>query len=153
MKNEESSNRSVIPKKASASGSPRAKKSDLEFTTNGGSCYEFEAILEYLSGPCPAHQVKQSSKHQAKPKQTNITSSPQKIKNRVWYSSLTKAPKGLFESDVTGVLEKHFIARVQYIPADEAGFKDVLIASDKPLPKQLKIGQQLLKITSVDDVN
>ena len=98
----------------------------------------------------PARQVKQSPRHQAKPKQTNTTSSPQKINNHVWYSGLTIAPKGLFESDVTGALEKHFIARVQYIPADEAGFEDVLIASDKPLPKQLKIGQQLLKITSVD---
>ena len=95
----------------------------------------------------PAHQVK----HQVKPKQTNVASSPQKIKrlkNRKWYSGLTKAPTGLFEWDVTGVLEKHFIARA----ADEDGFEDVLIASDKHLPKQIKIGQ-ILKITSVDDVN
>ena len=68
MEIEESSNRSVVPKKASASGSPRAKKSDSEFTTDGGSCDKFEGILEYLSEPCPARQVKQSSKHQAKPK-------------------------------------------------------------------------------------
>ena len=37
------------------------------------------------------------------------------------------------------------------IPTDKDGFEDVLIASDKPLPKQLKIGQQLLKITSGDE--
>ena len=66
---------------------------------------------------------------------------------------MTKAPAGTFESVEIEELEKHYFARVQSFPADEEGYKDVLISSDKILPKRLKIGGQILKIISADDAN
>ena len=65
---------------------------------------------------------------------------------------LTKAPTGTFELVEIKELEKHHIARVQSIKADEEGYKDVLIYSNKILPQRLKIGRQILK-NSADDTN
>ena len=90
-----------------------------------------------------------------KPKNV-VPSSPPKNKpdkNRKWFNGLTKAPTGTFESVEIEELEKHYICRVQSIPADEEGYQDVLISSDKILPKRLKIGRQILKIVSADDAN
>ena len=55
-------------------------------------------------------------------------------------SGLTKAHTGQLESVNVEELEKHCIARVNYILAEEEGFQDVLISSDEPLPKRLKTG-------------
>ena len=55
-------------------------------------------------------------------------------KNRKWFNGLTKANIGTFESVEIEELEKHYIARLQRIPADEEGHQDVLISSNKILP-------------------
>ena len=62
---------------------------------------------------------------------------------------------GTLESVEIEELEKFLdIARVESIPADDEGYQDVLISSDKILPKRLKIGREIiLKIASADDAN
>ena len=90
-----------------------------------------------------------------KPKNVAPSSPPKNKpdKNRKWFNGLTKAFTGTFESVEIEEMEKHYIARVQSTPADEEGYHDVLISSNKILPKGLKIGGQILKIVSADDAN
>ena len=55
---------------------------------------------------------------------------------------------GSFELVTIEELEKYYIALVKV-----EGYQDVLISSDKPLLRRLKIGHLMLKIVSAADAN
>ena len=150
---EEAESRCGPHKKATEAKSPPAEESDLESSTDG----EFDDIIRSLIDEGVVLPTVQTSKRKSctKPKNVAPSSPPKNMphKNMKWLNWLTKGPTGTFESVEIDELEKHYIARVQSISADEDWYQDVLIPSDKILPKLLKIEPQILKIVSADDAN
>ena len=135
---EETESRCGPHKMASEAKSPHAEENDLKSSTDG----EFDDIIRSLidEGAVLPTVWTLKPKICTKPKNVDPSSHPKNKpeNNRKWFNRLTKAPTGTFESVEIDELEKHYIARVQSIPADEEGYQDVLISSDKILLKRLK---------------